>query len=101
MMREQAFMSDSTATSWAPIVLLDISLRGVSFATPEPLVAGLVRELQFTVPGSPVRHHAHINVVRSSTSGVPSGFKIGAMFVKIDTETTDHIADFVSKSAQD
>lgn len=101
MMREQAFMADASATSWAPIVLLDISLRGVSFATPEPLVAGLVRELQFTVPGSPVRHHARINVVRQSTAGVPGGFKVGAMFVRIDPETTSHIADFVSKSAQD
>lgn len=81
--------------------MLDISLRGVSFATPEALVAGLVRQLQFTVPGSPVRHHAHINIVRRSTDGVPSGFKIGAMFVKIDAETTNRIADFVSKSAQD
>lgn len=94
-------MADASATSWAPIVLLDISLRGVSFATPEALVAGLVRELQFTLPGSAVRHHAHIHVVRRSTSGVPSGFRIGAMFVKIDAATTDHIADFVSKSAQD
>ena len=94
-------MADSSATSWAPIVLLDISLRGVSFATPEPLVAGQVRELQFTVPGSPVRHHARVNIVRRSTSGVPGGFKIGAMFVKIGPVTTDYIADFVSKSAQD
>ena len=94
-------MADSSATSWAPIVLLDISLRGVSFATPEALVAGVVRQLQFTVPGSPTRHHAHINIVRRSTAGVPSGFKIGAMFVQIDPETTTHIADFVSKSAQD
>jgi hypothetical protein len=101
MMREQAFMADASASSWAPIVLLDISLRGVSFATSEALDTGQVRALQFTVPGSPVRHRAHITVVRRSTAGVPSGFKIGAMFVQIDIATTDLIADFVSKSAQD
>lgn len=99
MMHEQAFLSDSSATSWAPVILLDISMRGLSFATPEALSGGTLRRLQFTLPGSPVRHHCQINIVHRSTLGVPSGFKIGAMFVTIDTDTTDQIVDFVSKSA--
>jgi hypothetical protein len=100
MMHQQAFLADSSGTSWAPVILLDISLRGLSFATPEALMGGALRRLQFTLPGSPVRHHCLINIVHRSTLGVPSGFKIGAMFATIDADTTNQIADFVSKSAQ-
>jgi hypothetical protein len=97
-MHEQAFLLDSSGTSWAPIVLLDISLGGISFATPEALMSGTVRQLLFTVPGNPARHHAHINIVHRSTSGVPSGFRIGARFVTVEPDTREQIADFVSKS---
>ena len=99
-MHEQAFLSDASGTSWAPVILLDISMRGISFATPEALLGGALRRLQFTLPGSPVRHHCMINIVHRSTAGVPSGFKVGAMFVTIEADTTEHIVDFVSKSAQ-
>jgi hypothetical protein len=99
-MHEQAFIQDSTGTSWAPVVLLDISLRGIGFATPEPIISGTVRQLLFTVPGSPIRHHADIYIVHRSTSGVPSGFRIGARFVTLDPVTTDQIADFVSKALE-
>jgi hypothetical protein len=99
VMHEQAFLLHSSGTSWAPIVLLDISLGGISFATPEALVCGTVRQLSFTVPGSPTRHHCHICIVHRSTSGVPTGFRIGARFVTIDADTRNQIADFVSKSA--
>jgi hypothetical protein len=100
MMHEQAFLSDSSGSSWAPIILLDISIRGISFATPDALMSGAVRQLRFTLPGSPTRHHSLINVVHRSTSGVPSGFKIRARFVKIEADTTNQIMDFFSTSAQ-
>jgi hypothetical protein len=101
MMHEQAFLSDSSGTSWAPIILLDISLRGISFATSEPLMNGAVHQLRFRLPGSLARHHSLINIVHQSTSGVPGGFKIGATFVTIDADTTEQIMDFFSKSPQD
>jgi hypothetical protein len=99
-MHEQAFLLDSSGTSWSPVVLLDISLCGVGFATPEALISGTVRQLLFTVPGSRTRHHTHVHIVHRSTSGVPSGFRVGARFVTIDQETAGQIADFVSKSAE-
>jgi hypothetical protein len=99
-MHEQAFLSDSSGSSWAPVVLLDISLGGISFATPEALMSGALRQLVFTVPGSPTRHHSDISIVHRSTADVPNGFKIGAKFVKVDPDTTEQILDFVSRSAQ-
>jgi hypothetical protein len=100
MMHEQGFLLDSGGTSWAPVILLDISLRGISFATPEALVTGTVRKLRFSVPGSPALHDCLIHIVRRTTDGVPSGFRIGAMFVTIEPDATEQIADFVSKSAR-
>jgi hypothetical protein len=88
----------TTARTRGPIVFL--ALRGLSCARPAPRVAGLVRELRFTVPGGPVRQRARITDVRRSNSGVPGGFKIGAVFVKTGAATAHQIADFVSKSAQ-
>jgi c-di-GMP-binding flagellar brake protein YcgR len=98
LMHEQAFLLDSSGTSWAPIVLLDISLGGISFAIPEAIISGTVRQLLFTVPGSPTRHQAQVCIVHRSTSGVPTGFRIGARFIKVDPDTTEQILNFVSKS---
>ena len=99
LMHEHAFLMDSSGTSWAPVVLLDISLGGICFATPQALVSGAVRQLLFTVPGSATRHQAQITVVHVSTAGVPSGFRIGARLVGVEPATKQQIADFVSKSA--
>lgn len=98
-MHEKAFLSDSSGTAWTPVILLDISLRGISFATPERLVSGTMRQLHFTVPGSPTRHRAHIYIVHQSTAGVPSGFRTGAKFESITAEATEQIADFLSRTA--
>jgi hypothetical protein len=100
LMHEQAFLLDASGSSWAPVVLLDISQGGVSFATPEALVSGAVRQLVFTVPGSQTRHHSQISIVHRTTCGVPNGFRIGARFKTVDPITTEQIVDFVSKSVQ-
>jgi hypothetical protein len=84
-------------TSWLPVVLLEISLRGISFASPGAVISGELRELRFRMPGSPLLHHTLIYVVHHSTSGVPGGFRVGAKFEEIDRSTTDAIADFLSK----
>ena len=99
-MHEKASLLDADGTVLAPVILLDISLRGASFATSEALKSGAIRQLEFTLPGSRTRHNTLIQVVHQSTTGVPSGFKVGAMFVVIDATTTNEIIDFVSKSVQ-
>lgn len=100
IMHEPAFLLGSDGAVRTPVILLDISLRGASFATSEVLMSGIVRQLEFTLPGSRTRHNTRIEIVHQSTTGVPVGFRIGAMFVEIDATTTNEIFDFVSKSVQ-
>ncbi len=100
-MHEEAFLSNAADSAWSPIILLDISTHGVSFATAETLANGEVRRVRFSLPGSRTIHHVSIKVVHCGTAGVPSGHRIGARFAAIDPETTDQIVDFVSKPAAD
>jgi hypothetical protein len=96
-MHEQAFLAHESTTSWTPVIVLDVSLRGISFASAEVVIDGELRELCFRMPGSPLLHRALIHVVHHSTSGVPGGFRVGAKFEEISPETTEAIADFLSK----
>ena len=96
-MHEQAFLSDPDVTSWTPVILLDISLRGISFATPGVVLGSELRQLRFRMPGSPRLHRASVHIVHQTSSGVPVGYKVGARFEEIDAETTTAIMDFVSK----
>lgn len=97
LMHEHAFLIglDGQRT---PVIMLDISLRGASFATPEVLASGDHRLLEFGLPGSRTRHSLLMKVVNQSTGGVPSGFRVGAMFIEVDPLTTEEITDFVSKA---
>ena len=97
LMHEHAFLIGDDGQR-APVIMLDISLRGASFATAEVLASGALRQLEFGLPGSPTRHTVLMKVVNQSTSGVPSGFRVGAMFIAVDPRTTEEITDFVSKA---
>jgi hypothetical protein len=101
LMREQAYLADASMTSWVPVVLLDISACGISFASPAAVIGDALRQLQFRMPGSPLLHHARIHIVHHSTSGVPVGFKVGARFEEISAETRDAIVEFVSAPSPD
>jgi hypothetical protein len=94
-MHEQAYLADAGMSSWAPVILIDISLSGISFASPAAIICDTPRELHFRMPGSPLLHRARIQVVHHSTSGVPVGFKVGARFEEIGVETRDAIAGFL------
>lgn len=95
LMHEQAFLSDLHITSWTPVILLDISLTGISFATPGVLLGGEQRQLRFRMPGSTRLHHASIHIVHQTSAGVPVGFKVGARFEEVDAATNEAIAAFV------
>jgi hypothetical protein len=99
-MHEHAYLADANMTSWSPVVLIDISLRGISFASPAAIINGELRQLQFRMPGSPLLHRALIHIVHHSTSGVPVGFKVGAKFEEIGADTTEAIGDFLSQPPQ-
>jgi hypothetical protein len=98
LMHEHAFLFAADGMARTPVILLDISLRGASFATPEVIESGALRHLEFGLPGSRTRHNILLKIVNQSTSGVPGGFRVGAMFVEVDPATTDEITDFVSKA---
>jgi hypothetical protein len=98
LMHEQAYLADAGMTSWAPVVLIDISLSGISFASPTAIIPGELRQLQFRMPGSPALHRALIDIVHHTTSGVPVGFKVGARFAEIGSETTVAITGFLGRS---
>jgi hypothetical protein len=97
LMHEQAYLADPGLSSWAPVVLLDISLCGISFASPTAIIGGERRQLQFRIPGSPLLHRVLIHIVHHTTAGVPVGFKVGARFEDIGADTTDAIGDFLSE----
>ena len=99
LMHEDAVLADATGAARQPVVMLDISRVGVSFTNPDQLDSGTRHLLNFCLPGSPRQHETVVQVVHSSPAGVPSGYRIGARFVHIETDTSDAIASFVSNSA--
>lgn len=100
LMQEQAFLSDANVSSWAPVLLLDISLHGLSFATPAVVQGGELRELRFRMPGNPRLHHASVHIAHQTSDGVPVGYKVGARFERVDAVTTRAITDFLGTPAQ-
>ena len=96
-MHEQAYLADAGMTSWAPVVLIDISVSGISFASPTAIISGELRQLQFRMPGSPVLHRVLIDIVHHTTCGVPVGFKVGARFEDLSAETTAAITGFLGQ----
>lgn len=99
LMREDAVLADAAGNARHPVVMLDISRLGVSFTSPELLESGSRHILDFRLPGHPELQETVVQVVHSSTAGVPSGFKVGARFVHIAPETTEQITSFVSNTA--
>jgi hypothetical protein len=99
-MHEQAYLADASMSSWAPVVLLDISLSGISFASSTVIIDGGLRQLHFRMPGSPLLHSVLIHIVHHSTSGMPVGFKVGARFEEVSANTRNAISDFLSKPSE-
>ena len=99
LMQEDAVLADAAGTTRQPVVLLDISRLGVSFTSPSLLDNGSRHILDFNLPGTAQLHETVVQVVHSSASGVPSGYKVGARFVHIAPETTESIVHFVSHIA--
>lgn len=99
LMHEEAVLADAGGAARQPVILLDISRVGVSFTSPVMLDGSSRHLLEFKLPGVPGAHQTVVLVIHSSQTGVPSGYRIGARFVHIETDTTDAITHFVSNSA--
>jgi hypothetical protein len=99
LMREDAVLADPAGNARHPVIMLDISRVGVSFTSPSLLEAGSRHLLDFRLPGIAQLQETVVQVVHSTSAGVPAGFRVGARFVHIQPETTDSIASFVSNTA--
>jgi hypothetical protein len=99
LMREDAVLADAAGNARHPVIMLDISRLGVSFTSPELLEAGSRHILDFRLPGSQELQETVVQVIHSTSAGVPSGYRVGARFIHIAPETTEQIASFVSNTA--
>lgn len=99
-MHEQAFLSDAHFSSWTPVIVLDISVQGIRFATPGAVVGGELRHLRFRLPGNAQLHHASVRIVHRTSSGAAIGYTVGAVLEEIDAETRNAIMAFVGESAE-
>ena len=97
-MREDAILAQAQGAGRLPVILLDISRLGVCFTSAGALESGTRHLLEFYLPAAAQVHETVIQIVHSSQSGVPSGYKVGARFVHIQPETSGAIVHFVSNS---
>src|SRR4051812_21648726 len=100
LMLVDASVADAAGMNWRPVLLLDISPLGASFASAQSMDGGTTAMLRFCMPGSAHRHETVVSIVHSSSTSVPSGFRVGARFVAIDAATTERILDFVGSDQQ-
>jgi hypothetical protein len=98
LMHEHAFVSGGDPTHWLPVVLMDISVQGVSFATSSSPELGRNCILRFFLPGTNVNHQSSLRIIHISSDGVPEGFRIGARFLDAEPATVRAITDFLSLS---
>jgi hypothetical protein len=98
LMHEPASIDTAVPGKWNPVILLDISTGGVSFAAAEALVQGNKYTLRFCLPHSDHLHQIAIRIMHVGTTGVPTGFRMGARFLDANVNATDAIVEFFSKS---
>ncbi|MEJ7807725.1 MAG: PilZ domain-containing protein, partial [Telluria sp.] len=93
-----ALVGSVTLDDWQPMILLDMSVSGVSFTHATPLEDGAKRVLRFRLPENPFLHQVAIQVVHSATWGVPAGYRVGANFLALEPKTRTAIVEFLEKS---
>lgn len=98
LMQGMAHSGSGSPEDWLPVILLDLSVSGVSFTRVTELPIGTLRALRFRLPDNNVLHQVGINVVHSTTGGVPSGYRIGATFAALEPKTENAILAFLEKS---
>ncbi len=98
LMHGVALVGSQALEDWQPMILLDMSVSGVSFTHTTPLATGAQRVLRFRLPDNNVLHQVAVQVIHSATWGVPSGYRVGANFVALEPKTEKAILDFLEKS---
>ena len=98
LMHGVAQIDGGPLAQWQPMILLDLSVSGLSFTHPAALPQGERRTVRFSLPGNSFLYQLGIKVVHASTLGVPYGYRIGAVFAALDQESEKAIANFLAKS---
>ena len=93
----EASIADQSGDLWCAVQVLDISHMGVAFASAEKMDSGVTRMFRFFLPGSTERHTAVVKVVHCSDA--QSGFRIGARFASIKSESKESIITFIAAAA--
>ncbi len=98
LMHGVALVGSESLDDWQPMILLDMSVKGVSFTHATPLGNGARRTLRFKFPDENALHQVAVQVVHSVTWGVPAGYRVGANFLALEAKTEKAIQDFLEKS---
>lgn len=98
LMHGVALVGTLSLDDWQPMILLEMSVSGVSFTHTTELATGAQRTLRFRLPESNILHQVAIVVVHSTTWGVPSGYRVGATFASLEPRTEKAILAFLEKS---
>jgi hypothetical protein len=92
----EASIADVLGNTWSHIHFLDISRTGAAFIAPEELVSGSSRTIRFQLPSSDKRINAICKIVHCAAHSYLPGFRVGAEFVRIDTEDMELIDKFIA-----
>ncbi|WLI91648.1 hypothetical protein Q4S45_11160 [Massilia sp. R2A-15] len=99
LMHEFGSITNASVTAWTPVVMLDISLQSISFASSERLLPGDTHPLRFTLPGAPRMHFASVALLPSTAPAERGGYRYAAKFVTLEPNTIDHIVRFLGETA--
>jgi hypothetical protein len=98
LMHGVALIGSQALDNWQPVILLDMSVSGVSFTHSAVIIKGAQRTIRFRLPENSFLHQAAVRVVHSANYGVPSGYKVGAIFLELPSRTELAILEFLQKS---
>jgi len=92
----EASIADVLGNTWSPINFLDISRNGVAFISQDELPQGASRTVRFHLPNNPKRIGAVCKIVHCAAHSYLPGYRIGAEFVRIDSEDVKLIDLFIA-----
>lgn len=94
----EASIADVLGNTWSQINFLDISRNGAAFISPDELATGSSRMVRFHLPNNPTRISAICKIIHCAAHTYLPGYRVGAEFVRIDSEDVKLIDDFIAKA---
>ncbi len=97
----EASIADVLGNTWSQVNFLDIARNGVAFISPEEQTAGSSRLLRFHLPTNSKHITVVCKIVHCAAHAYLPGYRVGAEFVRIDSEDValiDHFIDSASNA---